>query len=129
MKRNQKPTILNYVLPVIMIAIGLLHLARHGMDLAGLIPIVLGIFALYMALFNHPLLQRVLNIITKLWYPIGQGITVVLLTITFFLVFAPVGLLLRLLKKDILNKNINNDRASYWLDRADKPKNSYTQQF
>ena len=94
-----------------------------------IIPIVLGLFALYMALFNHPLLQRVELIITKLWYPIGQAITMVLLTVTFCVIFAPVGLLLRLFKKDILNRNFKVDRLTYWLDRPEKQQNSYTQQF
>jgi len=124
-----KPTLLNYLLPVIMIIIGLRHYARHGMDLWTIIPLVLGTFALYLALFNHILLQHVITFLTKLWYPIGQGITIILLAITFYLVFAPVGLILRIFKKDILNKNFKSNRLTYWIDRSVEETNNYTQQF
>jgi hypothetical protein len=129
MKQREQLTILNYLLPVVMIFAGLWHYVKHGLDLVTIVPVVLGTFALYMALFNHLLLQRTLNLLTKLWYPIGQLITVLLLTITFYIVFAPVGLVLRLLKKDILNKNFKTDRLSYWLDRSKREPNNYTQQF
>jgi len=129
MNQTQKPSMLNYILPLIMIALGLRHYVKHGMDALVIIPIVLGVFSLYLALFDHALLQRLLVLITKLWYPIGQGITIVLLTVTFYVVFAPVGLLLRLLNKDILNKKFKIDRPSYWVDRAIKEPSDYTQQF
>ncbi len=125
----KKPTFLNYLLPLLMIAIGLRHYVKHGVDAVTIIPIVLGVFALYMVLFNHPLLQRAETLLIKVWYPIGQLITIILLTVTFYLVFAPVGLLLRLFKKDILNRKFKVDRASYWLDRPVKEHNNYTQQF
>lgn len=126
---KQKPTLINYVIPLIMIALGLWHYVKHGVDLVTIIPIVLGLFALYMVLFDRPLLQHVELIITKIWYPIGQAITMVLLTATFCIIFVPVGLLLRLFRKDILNRNFKVDRLTYWLDRPEKQQNSYTQQF
>lgn len=129
MKKKEQPAILNYLLPLIMITLGLWHFAKHGVDWVTIIPIVLGAFALYLALFNRILLLRVQNILIKLWYPIGQLITVFFLTVTFYVVFAPVGIVLRLLKKDILNRKFKVDRSSYWLDRSAKHQNNYTQQF
>jgi len=120
---------MNYLSPLIMITLGLWHYVRHGVDLVTIILIVLGTFALYLALFNHFLLQRVLTFLTKLWYPIGQFITIVLFMVTFFVIFTPVGILLRLFKKDILNRNFKQKRLSYWSDRSIKEQNNYTQQF
>ena len=125
----KKPTLLNYLAPFIMIAIGVGHSIRHGIDLLTVIPVTLGAFALYLAIFNHALLQRVLAFITKCWLPIGQGITLILFGATFFLVFAPVGIILRLLKKDILNKDFKTDRPTYWVDRPNNEEHHYTQQF
>ena len=124
----KKPSVLNYLVPVIMIAIGLRHFARYGMDFGAILPVVMGIFALYLALFNHSLLQQVLVFITKIWFPIGQGISIIILTLTFYIIFAPVGLILRLLKKDILNRKFRSDRLSYWVIRP-KQESNYTQQF
>jgi len=112
-----------------MIGLGVWHYVRHGVDLVTVIPIVLGVFALYLVLFNHPLLQRVLALLLKLWYPIGQFITIFLFVLTFFFIFAPVGLILRAFKKDILNRKIEPSRLSYWVDRSQKEPNNYTQQF
>ena len=112
-----------------MIALGLRHYFKHGLDLVAIIPVVLGLFALYMVLFNHFLLQRIEAFIIKIWAPIGQLITIILLTITFYVIFAPVGLILRLFKKDILDKKFKTDHLSYWLDRSKKEQNDYTQQF
>ena len=126
---KQKPTILNYLSPLVMIALGVWHYVRHGMDVVAIIFMALGCFSLYMVLFNHPLLQRVLAFLTKVWYPIGQFITLLLFTVTFFVIFTPVGIILRLLKKDILSRKFNQKRLSYWIDRPLKEQNDYTQQF
>ena len=129
MTNKKQVILLNYLLPMVMISLGVLHFLKHGLDLATIIPVILGSSALYMAIFNHLLLQRVIDFITKVWYPISQAITVVLLTITFYAVFAPVGLFFRLFRRDVLNKDFRVIRFSYWLDRSKKTKNNYTQQF
>ena len=120
---------MNYLPPLIMIALGLWHYLRHGVDVGTVVLIVLGIFALYLVLFNRPLLQRVLTFLTKLWYPIGQFITIILFAVTFFIIFAPVGIILRLFKKDILDRNFKQKRLSYWIDRSIKEQSNYTRQF
>ena len=125
----EKPSTLNYISPFIMIALGVWHYVRHGVDLATIIPIVLGIFAIYLVLFNHSLLHGVLAFLTKIWYPIGQFITVFLFVLTFIFIFAPVGILLRIFKKDILNRNFGQKRLTYWVERPVKEQNNYTQQF
>jgi len=125
----KKVIFLNYLLPLIMISLGILHFLKHGLDLATVIPVILGSSALYMALFNHLLLQRTIDFITKVWYPMSQAITVVLLTMTFYVVFAPVGLFFRLFRRDVLNKDFRVIHFSYWLGRSKKIKNNYTQQF
>jgi hypothetical protein len=126
---KKKPSVINYVLPLIMIALGVRHYFKHGADLWAIIPVVLGVFSLCLALFNHVLLERLLALLTKLWYPVGQFITIILLTVIFYIVFAPVGLILRLFKKDILNKDFKVDRLSYWINRPVKEHNNYTRQF
>ena len=126
---NKKPNLLNYLLPLVMIFLGLKHYFKDGIDFLTILPIGLGIFSLYLALFNHDLWQRIMALVTRLWYPIGQVITVVLLTITFFCIFAPVGLILRLLKKDILDRVFKVERSSYWIDKPANEAKDYTQQF
>ena len=47
--------------------------------------------------------------------------------IIFFLVVTPIGLLMRLLKKDVLNLSFN-DNKSYWIEK-NGPKSKMKNQF
>ncbi len=60
----------------------------------------------------------------------GFIMTRVILSLVFYLIFTPVGLVLRLLRKDLLNRKIEPDRQSYWelrLEDGYDPKNSEKQ--
>ncbi len=62
---------------------------------------------------------------------IGRVISAILLTLIFYLIFAAAGILLRILRKDILNERIDPQANSYWIarERHDFNKERYTQQF
>lgn len=47
-------------------------------------------------------------------YPIGWTISHVLLGITYYLVLTPIGLVIRLLGRDPLERRFEADRGSYW---------------
>ena len=57
--------------------------------------------------------------------------TRLLLSIFFFLVMMPIGLVMRLFGKDLLNKRIDRSAASYWIKRdlTAKDKQSYEHLF
>lgn len=65
----------------------------------------------------------------KLARLLGTVMTFVVLTLTFYLVLTPVGVLVRLLGKDLLTMKFDRAAASYWVPvdpqgpcgRADKP--------
>jgi hypothetical protein len=48
---------------------------------------------------------------------IGYFMSRVLLTLIFYLIFTPVGLIMRLLKKDPLDRKADPDAGSYWIRR------------
>ncbi len=48
---------------------------------------------------------------------IGSIVSHVILFILFYLVFTPVGLILRLTGKDLLDEKIIRDKDSYWIER------------
>ena len=62
---------------------------------------------------------------------IGIVVTGFLMTLIFYLVFSPVGLFLRLIRKDILNLNKDEGINTYWIDRPERPfeKSNYEKQF
>lgn len=47
--------------------------------------------------------------------------TIVILTIIFIILFTPIGLILRFLRKDILNEKYDRQTESYWIKRKEVP--------
>ena len=48
---------------------------------------------------------------------IGQAVNLVTLLAAFYLIFAPIGILLRISKKDLLRQRIDKKAASYWIKK------------
>lgn len=62
---------------------------------------------------------------------IGFFVSHIILVLVFYLAITPIGLLLRILRNDILDMRILKDRTSYWKDRRVELKDvkSYENQF
>jgi len=62
---------------------------------------------------------------------LGFMVSTILLTLFFFLVIAPIGLVARCLGNDFLNLKLDRPAASYWIPREHKPETpaEYEQQF
>jgi len=67
----------------------------------------------------------------KVVHFIGQIITSILLSVVFYLVFGIAGIVLRLLRKDFLDRKIESEKESYWIRKPIIPleKERYKQQF
>ncbi|MBT3254637.1 MAG: sxtJ [Candidatus Marinimicrobia bacterium] len=72
--------------------------------------------------FLFPLILKPLYV---LWMSfaliLGFIMTRIILGLIFFLIFSPIGLVFRLIKKDHLDEAIDPDAASYWRIRDSKP--------
>jgi hypothetical protein len=53
----------------------------------------------------------------------GHMMSRIILSLMFFLIFTPVGLFLRVFRKDILKEKIDVNADSYWIKRENKPYN------
>lgn len=62
------------------------------------------------------LLKKILDFVIL---SISQAISIISLIITFYLIFAPIAILLRLFGKDLLNKKIDKRVPSYWIKRKE----------
>lgn len=81
-------------------------------------------FGLFLTLFGlvKPKFLRPIYILWMIFALIlGQIMTRVILTIIFILLFTPVGLILRFLRKDILNEKYDRQTESYWIKRKEVP--------
>ena len=89
--------------------------------------IIISLFFLILGLFN----SKILNPLNKLWFKfgiiLGKIISPLIMGIIYFLVVTPTGLIMRLLRKDILNLKYKKDK-SYWIKKNEK-KNNMKNQF
>ena len=75
--------------------------------------------------------SKILSPLNKLWFKfgifLGKLISPIIMGIIFFLVVTPIGLVMRLLGKDLLNLRYNKNK-SYWIEKND-PKSKMKNQF
>jgi|TARA_B110001452_G_C15126156_1_gene392458 hypothetical protein len=64
--------------------------------------------------------SKVLTPLNKLWFKfgifLGKIISPLVMGIIFFLVVTPIGLLMKLFRKDLLNLKFNN-KKTYWIEK------------
>ncbi len=75
--------------------------------------------------------SSILSPLNKLWFKfgifLGKIISPIIMGIIFFLVVTPIGLLMRLIGKDVLNLKYSNHK-SYWIEKKG-PKSKMKNQF
>ena len=89
--------------------------------------LIISVTFLFLGLIN----SKFLNPLNKLWFKfgifLGKIVSPLVMGIIFFLVVTPIGLLMRLLNKDLLNLKFNNN-GSYWIEKTE-PKSKMKYQF
>lgn len=64
-----------------------------------------------------PLVKPVFLTLTLISFPIGMVVSYVLLLVVYYVVLTPIGLLLRVMGKDPMSREIDKKRESYWVER------------
>ena len=98
----------------------------HGGDIkiwSGIISLIF----LVLGLLNSSILTPLNKIWFKFGIILGKIISPVIMAIIFFLVVTPTGLIMRILRKDILNLKYNQNK-SYWIEK-EGPKSKMKNQF
>ena len=88
---------------------------------------IISLIFLVLGLLN----SKILAPLNKLWFKfgifLGKIISPLIMGIIFFLVVTPIGLIMRIFKKDILNLKYNKN-LSYWIE-INGPKSKMKNQF
>ncbi len=89
--------------------------------------LIISLIFFFLGIFN----SKILSPLNKLWFKfglfLGKIISPIVMGIIFFLVVTPIGLFMRLLKKDLLKIKFNSDET-YWIKKND-PNNRMNKQF
>ena len=75
--------------------------------------------------------SKILTPLNRLWFKfgllLGRFMSPLIMGIIFFVVVTPIGIIMRLLKKDLLNLKYNK-KETYWIDKSG-PKSKMKNQF
>ena len=89
--------------------------------------LIISFIFLILGFFN----SKILTPLNKLWFKfgiiLGKFISPLVMGIIFFFVVTPIGLLMRIIGKDVLNLKFNKDK-SYWIEKKG-PKSKMKNQF
>jgi len=82
--------------------------------------VIISIVFLILGLIKSKILTPLNIIWYKLGMILGDIVAPVVMGIVFFLVVTPIGLFMKLIGKDLLNKKFNNKKTTYWIKRVEK---------
>ena len=89
--------------------------------------LIISIIFLILGLLN----SKILGPLNKIWFKfgilLGKIVSPLIMGIIFFLVVTPIGFIMRLLGKDVLNLKYNKNK-SYWIEKKG-PKSKMKNQF
>ncbi len=130
-KEKKNLCVFSYGLPILVCIFVLLHVRKHGWMVSSYILLA----AAFISMLVTMLLPAWLKPLYQRWMRVAHFIsflvTAVCLSLFFYFIFAPIGILLRLFKKDFLDRSLDKTAASYW-SRCEHPVadvKRYTQQF
>ena len=90
--------------------------------------LIISFLFLFLGLLN----SKILTPLNKLWFRfglfLGKIVSPIIMAVIFFLVVTPIGLLMRLFGKDVLNLKLNKKKSSYWIEKVG-PKSKMKNQF
>lgn len=127
MARNNKKDLRNfgYIWVIIFLTIGLSPVIHfQGIRLWAL---VIAFIFLVISALKTTLLSRFYVIWIKTADFIGGIISRIIIFFLYFGIFTPVALFLKLLGKDLLNKQLDKSISSYWIEREIQPQSMKNQ--
>ena len=89
--------------------------------------LIISIIFLVLGLLNSKLLTPLNKVWFKFGILLGKIVSPLVMGLIFFFVVTPIGILMRILKKDLLNLKFNK-KTTYWIEKND-PKSKMKNQF
>ena len=110
---------------IVFLLIGTYPLLHH--DHVRIWSLIISIVFLILGLLN----SKILFPLNKIWFKfgilLGKIISPLIMGLIFFVVVTPIGLLMRLFNKDLINLKFNKSK-SYWIEK-NEPKSKMKNQF
>jgi hypothetical protein len=93
--------------------------------------LIAGAVSFASAIFFQPVIKPIYIVMMKAAHILGWINTRILLGVIFYLTITPIGLIMRVFGKDILDKKIEPEKEDYWVkrDKATFDKHRYENQY
>ena len=89
--------------------------------------LIISVLFLILGILN----SKILSPLNKIWFKfgllLGKIISPIIMGVIFFLVVTPIGFIMKVLGKDLINLKFNNEK-SYWIEKSG-PKSKMKNQF
>ena len=82
-----------------------------------IVPLLISFIFLILGLVNSNLLKPLNFIWMKFGLMLGKFMNPIIMGFVYYLTVVPVGLILKILNKNLLNIKKNNDQKSYWITK------------
>ncbi len=115
-KEKKDLLVFGYGLSLILIFVAWRLMKHHGLAI-GILLLLVSAFMLVITILQSSVLKTIYVYWMKGAHAIGSVIIGVILSILFYFVFTPVGIITRILGKDLLDKKLEPERDSYWVKR------------
>ena len=116
-KERKNLLVFGYGWALISTVIALRLWMKYGISASKIVLLLVAVLFLLVSACRVQLLKP----IYKIWMAVGHKVSLVfstiILSVLFYTVFFITGLILRLLRKDLLNRAIQPELNSYWLSR------------
>jgi len=109
--------VFGYGLGVIAFIFGIGGFLKHGMQLAPGVLFMCGTIFFAVSVLNWPALKPGYIGWMKVAHLIGTVVTTLVLSLVFIVLFAPMGILFRIMGKDHLDRKIDFKARTYWRKR------------
>ncbi len=90
--------------------------------------LIISVIFLTLGLLNSNLLTPLNKIWIRFGILLGKLISPFIMVLIFFLVVTPIGLIMKIIKKDLLNLKVRKDKETYWIEKTE-PKSKMKNQF
>jgi uncharacterized membrane protein YraQ (UPF0718 family) len=108
------------------------HWAKHhGWGTINWVFLVIAFGLVIVTFLNYLAIKPFYKQWMKVAHAIGTVITTLILTVLYYCVFGIAGIMLRLLRKDLLDRRLDPKASTYWIARPQKSFDqvSYTKQY
>ena len=127
MKTDKKPTNRNFgIVFFILFLIFATYPLLNGQELR-IWSLILSLIFFILGITNSNLLNPLNNLWFKFGILLGKVFSPIIMFFIFFLIITPIGIFMRIIKKDLLGLKFNNE-SSYWIKRSEiksKMKNQF----